>query len=570
MATYEDGRIHGHQRGLIKDYESLMDTIKQLDGYLTEVNANISGGRRFELKREIDDLENQLEMQDQAKRYLAYQISTQISNLKSELDETPKDSIDELNRLLSNHGEKSSILVRKKKNFDERSVSSQHYKWLDAAVEEYSKLILMETQQKMQFKTIWMVLGIVSSIVSIFLVLNNQPAFGAGMIFLSLVFGFLLFQSIKKIPLNDMQKTERERIEQGFKNKFNDESEFEIAMLTSKRDELQPLFYSLTTITEDINTYTAELDLIEKDIQSCFNQLIGKSIDRCEWQSKLISLQEKRKKLDSEIHSAEIELSRLNVEEDQYIDSPIYVSDIAPNGEKRPDNKIILSYDPGKRRTIEESLSDKRIEMQLMEDTLQELKQKICGSTNSDINMDWEDLIEKLADKRTEKVNLYKQVTAEIISHIYLNETLDEFRAIENEKIDESLASEIVGKSLYSTTGHYERIDREGGDFYISDNFGRYKLSDLSTGAREQALLGLRIGFASKLLNENSLFLILDDAFQHSDWNRREMLVDFMGNLARKNWQIIYFTMDDHIKSLFNQRMKPQFEDAYRLIELND
>jgi hypothetical protein len=48
------------------------------------------------------------------------------------------------------------------------------------------------------------------------------------------------------------------------------------------------------------------------------------------------------------------------------------------------------------------------------------------------------------------------------------------------------------------------------------------------------------------------------------------MLVDHMGYLASKNWQIIYFTMDDHIKSLFNQRIKPKFADAYQLIELED
>jgi uncharacterized protein YhaN len=46
-------------------------------------------------------------------------------------------------------------------------------------------------------------------------------------------------------------------------------------------------------------------------------------------------------------------------------------------------------------------------------------------------------------------------------------------------------------------------------------------------------------------------FLILDDAFQHSDWNRRKNLISHTLNMIKKGWQIFYFTMDDHIKELF-------------------
>ncbi|GAG72424.1 unnamed protein product, partial [marine sediment metagenome] len=61
-------------------------------------------------------------------------------------------------------------------------------------------------------------------------------------------------------------------------------------------------------------------------------------------------------------------------------------------------------------------------------------------------------------------------------------------------------------------------------------------------------MLALRIGFSSKLLKKDTLFLILDDAFQHSDWERRETLVKRLADIAKDGWQIIYLTMDDHIK----------------------
>ena len=76
-------------------------------------------------------------------------------------------------------------------------------------------------------------------------------------------------------------------------------------------------------------------------------------------------------------------------------------------------------------------------------------------------------------------------------------------------------------------------------------------LQEISTGAREQVLLSLRLGFAANLFKDDQLFLILDDAFQHSDWTRRKNLVQQMFQLASNGWQIVYFTMDDHIKGLF-------------------
>ena len=46
-------------------------------------------------------------------------------------------------------------------------------------------------------------------------------------------------------------------------------------------------------------------------------------------------------------------------------------------------------------------------------------------------------------------------------------------------------------------------------------------------------------------------FLILDDAFQHSDWPRRTNLIDQIFRLVESGWQIFYFAMDDHIRDLF-------------------
>jgi uncharacterized protein YhaN len=92
-------------------------------------------------------------------------------------------------------------------------------------------------------------------------------------------------------------------------------------------------------------------------------------------------------------------------------------------------------------------------------------------------------------------------------------------------------------------------------------------LTDLSTGAREQVLLALRVGFSSIAMRGQTAFLILDDAFQHSDWQRRGNLVGQIANLVDSGWQVFYFTMDDHIRGLFSDAGK-RFGERFKYVEL--
>jgi uncharacterized protein YhaN len=107
-----------------------------------------------------------------------------------------------------------------------------------------------------------------------------------------------------------------------------------------------------------------------------------------------------------------------------------------------------------------------------------------------------------------------------------------------------------------------------GESLVISDPFQEYPLESLSTGAQEQVLLALRIGCAARIVGKEGLFLILDDAFQHADWDRRGWLLDQVIKLANHGWQIIYLTMDDHIRDLFDKVGHKNFKKNYRFIDL--
>ncbi|MHB8114152.1 MAG: ATP-binding protein, partial [Bellilinea sp.] len=131
-----------------------------------------------------------------------------------------------------------------------------------------------------------------------------------------------------------------------------------------------------------------------------------------------------------------------------------------------------------------------------------------------------------------------------------------------------AINSKAMSEPIKEITPSYTGVDLEGEELVVFNDMQRFPLSALSTGAKEQVLLALRIGLANHVLGEQKMFLILDDAFQHSDWNRRERLVDEMAALGTTGWQIIYFSMDDHIKQLFEDRIKPKFKERYHSFEL--
>jgi uncharacterized protein YhaN len=126
----------------------------------------------------------------------------------------------------------------------------------------------------------------------------------------------------------------------------------------------------------------------------------------------------------------------------------------------------------------------------------------------------------------------------------------------------------LVKAPIHRVTRRYTGVQYDNGRLSVIDDFGNFPISDLSTGALEQVLLALRLGFGAQILGQDRLFLLLDDAFQHADWQRRVWLMDQLVTLAQDGWQIIYFTMDDHIRQLFYTAGKRLFAEEYKCYDL--
>jgi uncharacterized protein YhaN len=550
IAVISDGKITGAIRGDVKRYYDLGGQITKIDSLFQEINQKISGGKRYQLALEIEALTAVINEQEKAKRNLAFLLYQQTNKLKDLRKEIPDSTLAEADRLIRQFRQNQKDIEKKGLDLSVNKLKTRDYPWLDTALIEYQNLVLQESAKKPQSGKVWLIATILSAIFAILLIVFNQPYIGIAAIVFAFVFGFIYLKGQTGNTSTEALKIEIEKIAKEYKDRFGASLSSGTTMRT-KLNELKPIYYSSGQLQKDIDTLNLEQKELEQDITRLFGNLVNPVPEMDCWEKTLAQLIEKNRDLDDWVRKNDIDFAALDIQPDNFIEGQ---ASEEFNHDKLVNSKLLLE-------TTRESL-------QKAENEFQQLKQAVCGMTSADINTPWDELIEKVQAKRGDTVNQYRDVAANIMAQVKLNEVLNDLRAVESERIDQGLSSDEVQQAVKTTTGHYSLVEKDGSEIYVSDQYGRYKLKDLSTGAREQVLLGLRIGFAARILAGQPLFLILDDAFQHSDWERRERLVNELYTLAGMGWQIIYFTMDDHIRNLFEDRAKGLAEGNYQTILL--
>ena len=195
-------------------------------------------------------------------------------------------------------------------------------------------------------------------------------------------------------------------------------------------------------------------------------------------------------------------------------------------------------------------------------------------------------LLEELQDVQSDLNSLdsdkdYKEIASELIALTCIKEAIDELQKQENEFISQKLL-EKSEQLQFVVPGRFSRLSWDGENLMIEDSTSRIdyitgrpkkqrsQLATLSTGANEQLMLLLRKIFAEDYFDEESGFLLLDDAFQHSDWERRESLVDYILQLVEDHdWQIFYFSMDDHLATLIHERASARLGSDFAYKQLS-
>ncbi|MBC7349626.1 MAG: hypothetical protein H5U05_06605 [Candidatus Aminicenantes bacterium] len=305
-----------------------------------------------------------------------------------------------------------------------------------------------------------------------------------------------------------------------------------------------------------LENYRSELGDLRGKISGLFEQTFAEKIEPERWEDKLQEVEHQRKQLENKINSMMGELKGIGVSEADYLEE-----DLGEN------------YQPEKMREIEREIEKVSREISEKDSKLLELRTKVAAQTGSDRLAPWETLLEALFSQIENTRENLKKAEAILISRILLADVIKNLDREETEKVEEILQSPEVGELLFRLTNKYRDIypkNEENGNeiLFVSDGVNEFPLADLSTGAREQVLLALRIAFIKKLLKNQSCFLILDDAFQHTDYERRPLVVDTLVELAKDSWQIFYLTMDDHLRDLFQSRTS-LLGPRYHFIDLN-
>jgi uncharacterized protein YhaN len=445
---------------------------------------------------------------------------------------------------------------RKQQEIKDLERTRRNYLWVEKAIEEYRARESSVGVGRRRVHMIVAVLSLGATIFSLLLTLIGivPPEFGvltalAGAT-MSGLFAALHIRERERLAAKAFDIHELEAITREFERRFG-EKLTGLASLSAMREELAGDYHRQNTLGEQVREILDELNALEVKIKDELRQLGHEGVEKGRWPQAISDIEQELRELESGIERARMELAGLNVDPSDYLESDPGL----------PYQAARMEELEGKEKALERRLEDSR-------EDLRSLKQRICDRTGDDISIGWDELILHLQEKRQEAAADYKAITAEILAKILVNQELEVIRQGEDEKIQRSLDSGFVTEPLHQITGRYEQVRLQDDQLMLSDGFSHFPLADLSTGAQEQVLLALRIGCAAQVLGKDRLFLILDDAFQHADWTRRERLLDEVVRLAENGWQIIYLTMDDHIRDLIRNGGEKVFKDDFAFFDL--
>ncbi len=532
-AEIQGSQIIGNQAGELKARDKCGAHLTELQRLIDEVEESYTSGDAYSLRQEKEALEAQLETFENAKRYHAAQLHGQIQRLQSEQGVLPAEG--DLARLEADvatcESNRAEIETKSEKLQDLDSTSAD-YKWAVEALGVYKD---RTSGAAGSGTNLWLVaITLVCLVGTLVFGLLGRPLLLILSTIASVVFGTWTYLDLKKAVSSAGENKKLEELKTEYRTRFGSELTDQ-ATLQAKLGKLHKNEILVTPLRESLDGLSGDTRTLERKTTATLKAWTGNEIPAEEWRETIRALTGKLGGLQDEIDSIRTELTAVGVPGHEYV-------------EEDPGEK----WDSERYAELTEGLSVTGDALGQEEEELELLKARVAQVTGLE-NSDWEDLITELRDKRAEAALEYQKHTAEILAKIQATKVIKEFRLEEDSRIAEGLKRDELTEPLQALTGRYRsiRLDDDQGLVLTSDKDEDYPLASISTGAREQIFLALRMGFASIAMEGKTGFLILDDAFQHSDWNRRKNLVARTLSFVQSGWQVFYFTMDDHIRDLF-------------------
>ncbi|MGM0567836.1 MAG: ATP-binding protein [Elusimicrobiota bacterium] len=505
---------------------------KKIKALLEEINQKYSAGAIFNLKSEIEKLNRKKEKFEKAKRHLAFIIQSGLDEQEKKLKELPNESlINQLGGEIAGYRSLKSQVEELRLEVEKKEDSLKHLPWLKEAEKTYTEL--MRSGVSPVFYR-WLLVVVIALAAGV-LFINPAAAL------IPLAFAALLPFILKGRSIS--AREEIKSIKENYRNYFASELK-DSAVIKAKLEKLKEKKLRNETVKERLRSLKEKASSLKEKIESYFIKIGGDIPGENEWTEKIEEVNEKRRKIKSNINDSRLKLSSLNVEEKDYLREEVKFS------YDREEEKNNL-------REMEELKAELRDKKKFMDDIRLRAREITGVRELNDSN-----LVEELYRAQETALKEYKKHTASILGQYCLAEVVKELSRQEDDKIKKTLEKETFKAPVKNLSGRYESFSLKENKLFLSDGYAQYSLEDLSTGAREQFFLALRLGMAAELLRKNRIFFVLDDAFQYSDYPRRKNMVDKTIKLAEQGWQVFYFTMDDHIRDLFmegGEKAAPDF-----------
>ena len=546
--------LEGSNQGRIKNFREARERLRTLNRIRDEYGQD-QGILLDDAKAKVAVLEEQKRNMEKALRHHAFLTASKIDSLQKEIEKFPSD-LPELQKSVEDLTELDEQIAKTTADKEFSEAKLEHETWLRKAIIEYQDLTSKRMDSGVVKSTKSKVILTLVGVLSFFGVgeaLWDISPWVTGGVCLMAVIGALFYlwkmEGKSKALVLDPRVSD---LENEYQQRFGEHLK-SLATLQEKETQLAECRGALRTHVSALKEYQVSVSrlkgILEPRIADLFSEL-----EKMDWKDTLFELAKTGAQLRRELDTLTGRLTAHGIAKEDYL-------------EEDPG----ITWDRQANVLLANELDQEKRNLSIGEEEQSELKSKI-GREIGMVSLNWEELIGGLERAIEEAMSSYKKVTAEIIGQICVAQAVrgqkkERDRHISKRLQDEDLVEELqrIGKGRFSGLGWQD------GKLSVTDGENRFDaIEQLSTGAKEQVMIALRSLFSRIYLGEMPAFLLLDDAFQQSDYRRREDLVEHTLRLvSERGWQIFYFTMDNHLRDLFKERAENQLGGDFEYIELS-
>ncbi|WP_159903669.1 ATP-binding protein [Salinirussus salinus] len=320
-----------------------------------------------------------------------------------------------------------------------------------------------------------------------------------------------------------------------------------------------------------VSSDIAELSVKEKNILSDA-RAAGLSFDsRDEVRSEISRIEKRRNELEDKNQGKKAVLEReFNFEAESMNEVVTKAEESLESLESNIDDSLDVDYDEQKygeakegyedakekREKLEQELEEHREELQAFRDRAKDLDFSIFVGERLDLEIQNLDSLRTLVKRLDEFVSAIDEdaeasrVALEIFDEIQEEEKEETAELFEEgsraTEIFQQITEERYSKVTYDNEQNQLEVEKSTGESFTPEQ--------LSDGTRDQLYLSIRVALGEKILDGNTGFFVMDDAFLTSDSSRLETQVEVVEQLAEQGWQIIYLSSKEDAISALSAR----------------